>query len=62
MWTRAVCAKFICTHSDSCRCARFWEIVVNGIIHRDYAIADDVQVKIFDNRIEVESREIFQAS
>jgi ATP-dependent DNA helicase RecG len=32
-----------------------WEVVVNAIIHRDYAIADDVQVKIFDNRIEVES-------
>jgi ATP-dependent DNA helicase RecG len=32
-----------------------WEVVVNAIIHRDYAIADDVQVKIFDNRIEIES-------
>jgi len=30
-----------------------WEIVVNAIIHRDYAISDDVQVRIFDNRIEV---------
>jgi ATP-dependent DNA helicase RecG len=32
-----------------------WEVVVNAIIHRDYAIADDVQVRIFDNRIEIES-------
>ena len=32
-----------------------WEIVVNAIIHRDYSIADDVHVRIFDNRIEVES-------
>jgi ATP-dependent DNA helicase RecG len=32
-----------------------WEIIVNGIIHRDYSISDDVQVRIFDNRIEVVS-------
>jgi ATP-dependent DNA helicase RecG len=32
-----------------------WEIVVNAIIHRDYAIADDVQIRLFDNRIEVQS-------
>lgn len=30
-----------------------WEIVVNALIHRDYSISDDVQVLIFDNRIEV---------
>jgi ATP-dependent DNA helicase RecG len=30
-----------------------WEIVVNAIIHRDYSTSDDVQVFIFDNRIEV---------
>ncbi|MBI5520564.1 MAG: putative DNA binding domain-containing protein [Desulfovibrio sp.] len=30
-----------------------WEIVVNAFIHRDYSISDDVQIKIFDNRIEV---------
>jgi ATP-dependent DNA helicase RecG len=30
-----------------------WEIVVNAIIHRDYSISDDVQIHIFDNRIEV---------
>jgi ATP-dependent DNA helicase RecG len=32
-----------------------WEIIVNAIIHRDYAISDDVQIRIFDNRIEVVS-------
>ena len=32
-----------------------WEIVVNAIIHRDYSISDDVHVKIFDNRIEIQS-------
>jgi hypothetical protein len=30
-----------------------WEIVVNAIIHQDYSISGDVQVRIFDNRIEV---------
>jgi ATP-dependent DNA helicase RecG len=30
-----------------------WEIIVNALIHRDYSISDDVQVRIFDNRIEV---------
>lgn len=30
-----------------------WEIVVNAVIHRDYSISDDVQILIFDNRIEV---------
>ena len=30
-----------------------WEIVVNAIIHRDYSMSDDVQIFIFDNRIEV---------
>lgn len=32
-----------------------WEIVVNAIIHRDYSVADDVHIRIFDNRIEVQS-------
>jgi len=31
------------------------EIITNAILHRDYSIATDVQVRIFDNRIEVES-------
>lgn len=30
-----------------------WEILVNAVIHRDYSISDDIQVLIFDNRIEV---------
>lgn len=32
-----------------------WEVVVNAIIHRDYSISDDVQIHIYDNRIEVRS-------
>lgn len=32
-----------------------WELFVNAIIHRDYSISDDVQVFIFDNRIEIKS-------
>ena len=32
-----------------------WEIVVNALIHRDYSVSDDVQILIFDNRIEVVS-------
>ncbi len=32
-----------------------WEIITNAIIHRDYSISDDVQIHIFDNRIEVMS-------
>lgn len=31
------------------------EIITNAILHRDYSIATDTQVRIFDNRIEVES-------
>jgi len=31
------------------------EVITNAILHRDYAIADDVHVRIFDNRVEVES-------
>lgn len=30
-----------------------WEIITNAIIHRDYSISDDVQIHIYDNRIEV---------
>lgn len=29
------------------------EIITNAIIHRDYSIADDIHIRIFDNRIEV---------
>ena len=35
------------------------EIVTNAILHRDYSIAADVQIRVFDNRIEVESPGLF---
>ena len=31
------------------------EIITNAVLHRDYSIAADTQVRIFDNRIEIES-------
>jgi ATP-dependent DNA helicase RecG len=31
------------------------EIVTNAILHRDYSIAADVQIRIYDNRVEIES-------
>lgn len=31
------------------------EILTNAVLHRDYSIADDIHVRIFDNRVEVES-------
>lgn len=31
------------------------EIITNAVIHRDYSIATDIQIRIFDNRIEVDS-------
>ena len=31
------------------------EIVTNAIIHRDYSIQDDTHIRIFDNRIEIQS-------
>src|SRR4029077_16822181 len=31
------------------------EVITNAVIHRDYSINDDVHVRIFDNRIEVQS-------
>jgi len=31
------------------------EIITNAVLHRDYSIAADIQVRIFDNRVEVES-------
>lgn len=30
-----------------------WEVVANALIHRDYSIADDIQITIFQNRIEI---------
>lgn len=31
------------------------EVICNGIIHRDYSIHDYVHIRVFDNRVEVES-------
>ena len=31
------------------------EITTNAVLHRDYSVADDIHIRIFDNRIEVES-------
>jgi len=30
-----------------------WEVIVNALIHRDYSISDDVQILIYNNRIEI---------
>jgi ATP-dependent DNA helicase RecG len=30
-----------------------WEIIANAFIHRDYSISDDIQILIFNDRIEV---------
>lgn len=31
------------------------EIITNAVLHRDYSITTDIQVRIYDNRIEIES-------
>ncbi len=31
------------------------EIITNAVLHRDYSITADIQIRVFDNRIEVES-------
>lgn len=31
------------------------EIITNAVIHRDYSIADDIHIRVFDNRIEIQS-------
>lgn len=31
------------------------EVITNAVVHRDYSIADDVHIRVFDNRVEVES-------
>jgi len=31
------------------------EIITNAVLHRDYSIADDIHIQIFDNRVEVMS-------
>lgn len=29
--------------------------MTNAVIHRDYSVADDIHIRVFDNRVEVES-------
>lgn len=31
------------------------EVITNAVIHRDYSLADDIHIRIFDNRIDVQS-------
>jgi ATP-dependent DNA helicase RecG len=31
------------------------EIITNAVLHRDYSVADDIHIRIFDNRVEVSS-------
>jgi ATP-dependent DNA helicase RecG len=31
------------------------EIITNGVLHRDYSYPDDIHIRVYDNRIEVES-------
>jgi ATP-dependent DNA helicase RecG len=31
------------------------EIITNAVLHRDYSVADDIHIRIFDNRVEVQS-------
>lgn len=31
------------------------EIVTNAVIHRDYSITDDIHIRVFDNRVEIQS-------
>lgn len=31
------------------------EIVTNAVLHRDYSVRDDIHIRIFDNRVEVQS-------
>jgi len=47
IWTPAGLKKMEYPHEA------LWEIVVNAVIHRDYSISDDIQILIYDNRIEV---------
>jgi len=31
------------------------EIITNAVLHRDYSMADDVHIRVYDNRVEIES-------
>lgn len=35
--------------------ATLHEIITNAVLHRDYSILKDIQIRIFDNRVEIES-------
>src|SRR5690606_14625492 len=37
------------------------EVVTNAVIHRDYSLNDDIHIRIFDNRIEVQSPGVLPA-
>lgn len=33
--------------------AALHEVITNAVLHRDYSVADDIHIRIFDNRVEV---------
>jgi ATP-dependent DNA helicase RecG len=35
--------------------ATLHEIITNAVLHRDYSVKDDIHIRIFDNRVEVQS-------
>lgn len=35
--------------------AALHEIITNAVLHRDYSVTDDIHIRIFDNRVEVDS-------
>jgi len=37
------------------------EIITNAVLHRDYSLADDIHIRIFDNRVEVISPGVLPA-
>lgn len=38
------------------------EILTNAVLHRDYSIKDDIHIRIFDNRVEIQSPGRFPAN
>jgi len=38
------------------------EIITNAVLHRDYSIQADIHIRIFDNRVEIESPGVFTRS
>jgi len=37
------------------------EVVTNAVLHRDYSLNDDIHIRIFDNRVEVQSPGVLPA-